>query len=100
MNLNNKNFQSRKNKGRNKNKNYGTAAIDTNYYAKFKRVELVANGSIVLCKATAIDGVEEIYDWNRQGKRDLVKANTLPDAEIIVNPSVPENKGWDYGRSN
>lgn len=95
MNLNNKNFRKKK-----KNKKTPIEKVDTSYWTKFKKIELVANGAIVLCKATTIDGVEEIYDWNRQGKRDLVKANTLPDAEIIVNPSVPENKGWDYGRSN
>ena len=95
MNLNNKNFRKKK-----KNKKIPTEKADTSYWTKFKKIELVANGAIVLCKATTIDGVEEIYDWNRQSKRDLVKANTIPDAEIIVNPSVPENKGWDYGRSN
>ena len=98
MNFNNKNFRSRKNKGRNKDKNYGATTIDTNYYTKFKRVELVANGSIVLCKATTIDGVEEYYDWNRQGKRDLVKANCIPDVEIVAADSVPKDKGWNYGR--
>lgn len=95
MNFNNKNFRKKK-----KNKKTPTEKVDTSYWTKFKKIELVANGAIVLCKATTIDGVEEIYDWNRQGKRDIVRANTIPDAEIIVNPSVPENKGWDYGRSN
>lgn len=96
MNLNNKNFRRKKKKS----KNAAEPKVDTKYYTKFKKIELVANGAIVLCKATTIDGVEEYYDWNRQGKRDLVKANTLPDAEIIVSPSVPKDKGWNYGRSN
>ena len=79
-----------------RDKNTNTIANDTNHYTKFKKVELVAMGSIVLCKATTIDGVEENYDWNRQSKRDLVKNNCIPDVEIIEGPSVPKNKGWNY----
>lgn len=69
------------------------------HYTKFKKVELAAMGSIVMCKATTVDGVEEVYDWNRQSKRDLVKSNCIPDVEIVVAPTVPKDKGWDYGRS-
>ena len=69
---------------------------NTDHYTKFKKVELAAMGSIVLCKATTIDGVEENYDWNRQSKRDLVKNNCIPNVEIIEGPSVPKNKGWNY----
>ena len=83
-------------KNRKKNATSGVTT-DTNYFTKFKKVELVATGSIVMCKATTIDGVEEIYDWNRQSKRDLVKNNCIPDVEVIQGTSVPANKGWDYG---
>lgn len=96
MNSNSKKF--RKGKSHNKDKNYGTPS-DTSYYTKFKRVELVANGAIVMCKATTIDGVEEICNWNRQNMRELVKANCIPEVEIIVAPSVPKDMGWNYGRN-
>lgn len=82
-------------KKRNKN-NINSVSNDTNHYTSFKKVELVAMGSIVMCKATTIDGVEEVYDWNRQSKRDLVKNNCIPDVEIIEGPSVPKDKGWNY----
>lgn len=87
---------SKKFKKRNKNIVNNTDTSD--HYTKFKKVELVAAGSIVMCKATTIDGVEEVYDWNRQSKRDIVKNNCISDVEIIVSPSVPKDKGWNYGR--
>lgn len=74
--------------------------IDTensNQYTNFKKVELVSMGSIVMCKATTVDGVEEIYDWNKQSKRDIVKNNCIPDVDIIVSSTVPKDKGWNYG---
>ena len=64
------------------------------YYTKFKKIHLATNGFITLCKATTVDGVEEIFQWDRKSHRDLIKNNTLPDAEIIVEKSV--TKGWDY----
>ena len=80
-------------------KNITSAAPNnTNHYTKFKKVELAAMGSIVLCKATTVDGAAENYDWNRQSHRDLVKNNCIPDVEIIEGPSVPKNKGWNYGK--
>lgn len=84
-------------KKRNKNKHEIVESSD--HYTKFKKVELVATGSIVMCRAITIDGVEEIYDWNRQSKRDIVKNNCIPNVEIIISPSVPANKGWNYGRN-
>lgn len=79
-------------------KNNNIITTDNDHYTKFKKVELVATGSIVLCKATTIDGVEEIYDWNRRSKRDIVKNNCITEVEVIESPSIPEGKGWDYGK--
>ena len=75
----------------NKKQNYITS-----YYTKFKKVSLAASGPIVLCQATTIDGVTENFCWTRKSDRDLVKNNTLPDAEIVVAPNVPADRGWNY----
>lgn len=71
-------------------------SVSNNYYTKFKKVHLVASGPIVLCRATTIDGVTETYGWNSKSNRDLIKNNAVHDIEVIVEPSVPEGKGWDY----
>ena len=69
-----------------------------NKYTEFKKIELVAEGSIVTCKATTVDGVTELYDWSRQSKREFVRNNCISNVEVIVDPSVPKCMGWDYGR--
>ena len=80
-----------KDKDNKKSKSYSTS-----YYTKFKKVSLAASGPIVLCQAITVDGVTENFCWTRKSDRDLVKNNTLPDAEIIVAPNVSADRGWDY----
>lgn len=81
-------------KKKNKNSTVKDTEYGGNYYTKFKKVELISNGIITLCQATTIDGVAENFCWDSKKQRDIVRNNTLPDAEIIVGKSV--TKGWDY----
>ena len=82
-----------KNKKKN-NEGYVQPKYPNTYYTKFKKIELATNGIITLCKATTVDGVEEIFTWDRKSHRDIIKSNILQDAEIIVGKNV--TKGWDY----
>ena len=77
-----------------KNKGYEKSAYPNTYYTKFKKIHLVSNGFITLCEAITIDGVEEYFQWDRKNNRDLIRANTLSDAEIVIDKGV--TKGWDY----
>ena len=77
-------------------KKHNKKSYSTSYYAKFKKVSLAASGPIVLCQAVTVDGVTENFCWTKKSDRDLVKSNTLSDAEIVVAPNVPTDRGWDY----
>ena len=74
--------------------NHNKNKYPNTYYTKFKKAHIVTNGFITLCKATTVDGVEEIFNWGKKSDRDIVRNNALPDIEIIVAKDV--TKGWDY----
>lgn len=83
-------------KARKEKDNKKRHSYSTPYYTKFKKVSLAASGPIVLCQAVTVDGVTENFCWTRESDRNLVKNNTLPDAEIVVAPNVPADRGWNY----
>ena len=79
-----------------KTKNKNTTTSSKDYYTKFTRVHLAASGPIVLCKVTTESGDTETLDWNKKSNRDMIRHNTLPDAEICVEKNVPQDRGWNY----
>lgn len=85
-----------KNKNKDNKKKNVEPIINKSYYTKFTEVHLAALGSIVLCKATTENGTTETFDWNKKSNRELIRSNTIPGANIIVEKNVPPDRGWNY----